>query len=410
MSMLLDALEWAGDTLDKPGRAVRGLLGGRPEELLATVPFSDSLGFTNKANRVSGQDLTGLDDGSLLSTIGNIGAEVALDPLMFAGAGLGRMLGRGASEAAVARGPRYATSEDDIQRMFTEAGGGVEKTSLGMTEAQGRAMPHIREITQGDNAGRLMSEIHPESTLLGAGWEGVAFKQPDGTVLRLGQQAAGPGRPIADGVLTPNSSLDVAKLNRFDDEGNSLAQAVASGNVNRVERMPFADNVGNDSFWRSRNPETMLTPGDDLRQTLKNSGLEYHDPHVGNVGTIGGRPVVIDPGAVRPADVQKLKQQQYDEWKYRVDNESPLYRNGPPEPPPVFDHPPSFSGPYSPVTEARDPSRLMNMLLDGVGSDDAVRRAYASGLAGPDFRRKLGAFGAAGGADAGVLARMLSGD
>lgn len=51
-------LQWAGDVLDKfGGRQVRGLLGGKPRELLAGIPFSDAVGITNPDDRVSGEDL-----------------------------------------------------------------------------------------------------------------------------------------------------------------------------------------------------------------------------------------------------------------------------------------------------------------------------------------------------------------
>src|SRR4051794_40946856 len=51
-------LQEGGAILDKPGRAVRGALGGKPNEMLAALPFSDTLGITDPRNRVSGRDLT----------------------------------------------------------------------------------------------------------------------------------------------------------------------------------------------------------------------------------------------------------------------------------------------------------------------------------------------------------------
>ena len=463
--MLLDALGYLGDSLDKPGRAVRGLLGGRPEELLAALPFSDSLGITDKANRVSGQDLTGLDDGSLLSTLGNMAAEVGTDPLMFAGAGLGRMLGGRAAEAAVARGPRYATTEDDLLRMARDLDQGgtinrINETDLAWhklttpkrdpfgepigpaaggrqfnpkklngeardnynasLEGMGRSadewaaiaedperLRHAMETERGVNAAvnrnmvedslvnsmgnpkeeavkslfenyaaqrnpadltRLLSEIHPNSKMLGSGQEAIAFRAPSGEVIRIELGKTGrmyPGRPIAPGVLPTNSTLDV-------------------GTLGRVERVPFAENVNDFAHFRKRNPETMRTPVDDVDRALAESNLKLSDRHLGNLGMHNGSPVVIDPGAVRPPYVA-----------------SPGYTTGDVS---------LFTGQHAPVTEARDPSRLMNALLNSIGSDDAVRRAYAQGLSGPAFGRKLGAYGAGVGADTGILARMLAGE
>jgi hypothetical protein len=81
-------LMWLGETLDKPGRAVRGLLGGDESALLNLIPFSDTMGITDPSKSVSGQDLlrkADIIDGE--DSWGNFGAglaaEIALDPLNF---------------------------------------------------------------------------------------------------------------------------------------------------------------------------------------------------------------------------------------------------------------------------------------------------------------------------------------
>jgi hypothetical protein len=108
MNDLLDALGYVGSSLDKPGRAVRGLLGGRPDELAALVPFSDSLGLTDPSRAVSGEDLVrqaGVNTGSSWgNALLGFGAETALDPTTYLGgfaarAGM-KALGRGATVAA----------------------------------------------------------------------------------------------------------------------------------------------------------------------------------------------------------------------------------------------------------------------------------------------------------------------
>jgi hypothetical protein len=44
----MGGLQYIGETLDKPGRAVRGLLGGQgPAALANLIPFSDTLGITD---------------------------------------------------------------------------------------------------------------------------------------------------------------------------------------------------------------------------------------------------------------------------------------------------------------------------------------------------------------------------
>lgn len=84
----LGGLSYVGKVLDKTfgGRAVRGLLGGSPEELLSIIPMSDTLGITNSANEVSGRQLldnaglTTAGDDSWVNTIAGVGAEMLLDP------------------------------------------------------------------------------------------------------------------------------------------------------------------------------------------------------------------------------------------------------------------------------------------------------------------------------------------
>lgn len=94
MSGIMDALGYASDALDKPGRAVRGLLAGKGREGLAAIPFSDSLGITDAKQRTSGRDLTDAlgvtdkGDQSFGSHALGFGAEMLTDPLnLIAGAG-----------------------------------------------------------------------------------------------------------------------------------------------------------------------------------------------------------------------------------------------------------------------------------------------------------------------------------
>jgi hypothetical protein len=87
----LGGLHYVGGVLDKTfgGRALRGVLGGKPEELLSLLPGSDTLGVTNETNRVSGEDL--LKQWGMLEGDGEKGTfelrdlagpltEIALDP------------------------------------------------------------------------------------------------------------------------------------------------------------------------------------------------------------------------------------------------------------------------------------------------------------------------------------------
>jgi hypothetical protein len=86
----VSGLSYVAGALNKPGRAVRGVLGGHPDEILAAIPFSDSLGITDPHREVSGRDLTnqlGLTDrhdkGWGSWGLG-LAADVATDPLTYA--------------------------------------------------------------------------------------------------------------------------------------------------------------------------------------------------------------------------------------------------------------------------------------------------------------------------------------
>lgn len=99
----LGGLAYVGKVLDKTfgGRALRGLIGGRPDELLSVLPGSDTLGITSETNEVSGrkilenQGLVTPGDDGLDNTLAGIAAEVALDPATFAGAAVPRLVGKG---------------------------------------------------------------------------------------------------------------------------------------------------------------------------------------------------------------------------------------------------------------------------------------------------------------------------
>ena len=106
-SAALGGVGYAGAALEKAlgGRALRGALGGKPRELLSIIPFSDTLGITNEADRVSGKELLGYDrhDDSWGGMLGGMGGEMALDPgsyLTF-GAGALSKAGQAAKAAGV---------------------------------------------------------------------------------------------------------------------------------------------------------------------------------------------------------------------------------------------------------------------------------------------------------------------
>lgn len=369
---LLSALGYAGEAIDKPGRAVRGLLSGRPDEAAAIIPFSDSLGLTDKSRSASGKDLLnalGVDVGDGLGgDVAGFAAEVATDPLMLLGAGAGARLGGAAERAAVAAGPRYGTTANDLRKMLAGSltGDMVESKILGSP-----------------NPKRLLSEINPESKLIGNGVEALAFKEPNGTITRIGEVPIGwenTGRPVIPSVAQAESTMNLP------------------GGF-RVERgIPFADNVGDMGYWTKRplgglyddfaNPNTpagvagvtsggntledaLRSRSDWLDRSLRQDGFQRRDRHFGNVGTINGRSVVIDPGDLTPTMGRSLD-------AMRATTE------------------------FAPVATAAEPGAMMNALLNALGSAEAIQAG-----ANPRYRALLGIAGGGGGAVSGAAGRAF---
>lgn len=362
MNGILDALTYIGDSLDKPGRAVRGLLGGRPEEALAAIPFSDSLGLTDESNRVSGRDLlsnAGLDVGSgLFGTLAGMGVEMATDPLSLVGAGLGRSVGKAASAAATARGPRYSTTVDDVSNIIKSSNlEGDGARALEMIDRMNKINPSV------------FGEVPPGSSFLGHGEEGLALKSPSGDVVRLGELPGRlPGRPDVEGVLPSTRAVDY-----FGQESGS--PDFLSGIV-RSERSPMADFVGDIDYLGFRG-DGLPSRRSDLIQELAAKGVYLNDPHFGNLGMYGGRPVVIDPGAV-----SSLAEASWVKDATGIPGYDTL-----------------------PVVRNQNPNALMRALLGAIGGDRASRAAIEAGSAGPNFAPlfTVGGFGL--GAGAGAAAR-----
>lgn len=355
LDSIMSALGAVGDALDKPGRAVRGALVGKPQELLAAIPFSDTLGITDYADRTSGVDVlraAGLDPGDgVLGGLAGFGAEMALDPSTYVGGFAGRMLGKAADAAQIAKGPGFATTADDLNRML----GDYNAAGKGMNEITGNiAGRRVDSILKSPDAARMLSEIPPQSSILGAGAEGIAFKTPDDDVLRIGRLLDGsaPGRPVSPDVLQATRGVDVGDKIPF-----------------RIERTPFADPVGGGRMFDGYRGM--------LDDSLADQGLLFSDPHKGNVGLVGGRPLVIDPGAVSAVPPAGLSDVQRATRGYTLDG---------------------FGGDFQSVARAADPGRGMDLLLRALGGQDAMRASLAAGGNSPGFANRLTAYGALAGA------------
>jgi len=110
--------------LDKPGRAIRGTLAGRPEELLNLIPLSDAFEWTDPDKAVSGRDLNRMagladDEDTWGNWFGGLATEILTDPLNLI------TLGTSSSLTAAGKAAKLTT--------------GLERTAAGRIGAKGGA-------------------------------------------------------------------------------------------------------------------------------------------------------------------------------------------------------------------------------------------------------------------------------
>lgn len=121
---VLGGLSALGAAIEKPGRAIRGILGGNMREGLNFIPFSDYMGLTKYEDRVSGRDLGRQwgwmdDENNWGNFFGGMGIEMGLDPLTFV-TGIGsRAFGAG-GQAAKALGMKPTSWGTGLKQTFRD--------------------------------------------------------------------------------------------------------------------------------------------------------------------------------------------------------------------------------------------------------------------------------------------------
>lgn len=155
MGILLDILSGIGNTLDVPGSMVRDTLGGEN-------PFDQLMSPWSAKNRLTGRDLTrrwGLsgEEDTGLNMAGGVATEMALDPLMWLGAGL---LTKALKGSRVAAGATKAAASP-MQQAFR--GSARPATALSV------ASPVAGAYLMGDNATRPPEQQEAWKNWLGAG-------------------------------------------------------------------------------------------------------------------------------------------------------------------------------------------------------------------------------------------------
>ena len=185
----LAPLQWLGESLDKFGATSRGLLAGRPDQLLNLIPFSDTLGITNPEHRTTGRDLNkmlGIDDGedSWTNTLLGMATEVATDPLNllhpFMPTAMGSSLAKMGQKFGWARNADIMAS--DLAKLPAAARPILETGGAGATDL-------ARDVLGG--AGRLHAgklNVIPDTTLLSdLGLEGAGRTVGDQLVADTGR-------------------------------------------------------------------------------------------------------------------------------------------------------------------------------------------------------------------------------
>lgn len=200
-------VQYLGETLDKPGRAIRGLLAGRPEALLNLVPFSDTMELTDPQKATSGRDLLEMlgavernkpglgikgwdpskwDWGNLGGDVAGFATEVALDPLTLLTGPLGAtgaLTKQGIAKVAAkaGKGARVAKTaaqqSDELGEMVARAhkaiGGEAPKTGRTLAGSTAAIAQQIREGDRGLLGLKMPFAKYPFKTF-GAGSERAA--------------------------------------------------------------------------------------------------------------------------------------------------------------------------------------------------------------------------------------------
>lgn len=235
---VLGGLGYVGGLLDKytGGRAVRGVLGGKPQELLSLLPGSDALGITQESDRVSGQDLlenAGIVDkgsDSLPAMLGGIATEIALSPATYLTFGGGAL-----------------TEAGQVASKF----GGVPSSMLGRIQGVSSFTPgQLAKAAQlGIDTASLVNK--PLGGVLGVGLPfakpaAIIGASPGGAKFAQGLAAAGSAvrqapviRPVMDAVGKVTEPLARYGRALFDPNMagaiSKEAQAVAPGMMEGVE-------------------------------------------------------------------------------------------------------------------------------------------------------------------------------
>lgn len=148
----LGGLSYIAGALNKPGRVIRGLLGGQPREALNIVPFSDALGLTDPSQEVHGSQINanlGLTDNPhpdffTPQGIAGFATDVLTDPLTYMSFG-----GHALTELGEAAKAAHVLPGSVGERLAGVTGEAAEK----LAEATGRPLAEVAGQKLGGHVG-----------------------------------------------------------------------------------------------------------------------------------------------------------------------------------------------------------------------------------------------------------------
>lgn len=211
----LSGLAYVGGMLDKftGSRALRGLLGGKPRELLSLLPGSDTIGLTDQRDIVSGEDLLGgeLDPNAWdANDIAGFGLEVLLDPTLPLTFG---------AKAALNAGGQAVKKAGLLNRALRQGSRVGDTLSMGPRQAKMHlTLDDVRQMLHGDNA--ATDALEEAVTSMGAPIRG---DEPLGGLV-------GVGLPFG----SPRTTIGGA-----DDFGETIAKGLDAAGRRIRESQPF---------------------------------------------------------------------------------------------------------------------------------------------------------------------------
>jgi len=306
----MSALQYIGGSLDKPGSAVRGLLAGRPDELLNLIPFSDTLGITSMDDRVSGRDL--LRMGGMIGKkdnwsnfAGGLALEIATDPLTFLGpmtSASKTLAGKAAAKAghlpttAAGRiGGSINSVMDDLVKHGEKFG------DLNPLNAFKQNIAHTVEKMGLDSAGEAAFRAEPLSGIMSFGVPGVPSMQK---VFGAGAKEGSLAMKTAEGVDALSKGLRESRVGTLASEmfdNSVLGRKMASSQAAVRATSPLMEETM--SGFQSAHQEVFdVLQKQGIDDEVAIGMLERVGP-AGDVTTLGKRIEGMEGDFVRQADL-----------------------------------------------------------------------------------------------------------